>query len=177
MVCPGHQRLHGCARVLIPGARCYSCVERYRVEYSARLINRQLGPHEYRRKQASHWHEFRSRNAPQYGVQSRVILVTRRLSRRQGYAQFAPCRAICHAKLTNCSRNAWHQTSDGRKSDLNSGARVWTTRKRPIFFTNLCYLITHGFRSLVKKIAKIIVTVITRSHGYVTSVVTSRMCA
>jgi len=48
-------------------------------------------------KQASHWHEFCSRNAPQYGVPSRAVLVTRILSRRQGDAQLAPCRAICHA--------------------------------------------------------------------------------
>jgi len=34
-------------------------------------------------KQASHWHELCPRNAPQYGVPSRAILVARSLSRRQ----------------------------------------------------------------------------------------------
>ena len=37
-------------------------------------------------KQAAHWHEFCSRNAPQYGAPSRAILVARSLSRRQSHA-------------------------------------------------------------------------------------------
>ena len=43
---------------------------------------------------SSHWNEFCSRNAPQYGVPSRAILVARSLRRRQGGAQFASCRAM-----------------------------------------------------------------------------------
>ena len=37
-------------------------------------------------KQASHWHKFFSRSAPQYGVPSRAVFVPRSLSRQQGDA-------------------------------------------------------------------------------------------
>jgi len=37
-------------------------------------------------KQASHWHEFCSRNGPQYGVPRRAILVARSLSKQQSDA-------------------------------------------------------------------------------------------
>ena len=48
-------------------------------------------------KQASHWLDFCSRIAPQYDVPSRTISVARSLSRRQGDAQLALCRALsCH---------------------------------------------------------------------------------
>jgi len=56
-------------------------------------------------QQASHWHEICSRSAPQYGVPSRAIS----LWRRQGDAQFAPCRVmscrvsrISYELLTKC---------------------------------------------------------------------------
>jgi len=81
-------------------------------------------------KRASHWHKFCSRKAPQYGVPSRAILAARSLSRRLGDAQFAPCRAICHAKDTNCSRNTWHPMSISSWQVVtpakNSSKNLWT---------------------------------------------------
>ena len=62
-------------------------------------------------KQASHWHEFCSRNSPQYGVPSRAILVTRSLSRRQGDASFAPCRAISYELFTKCVTHVYNDES------------------------------------------------------------------
>jgi len=53
-------------------------------------------------KQASYWHEFCSRNSPQwaYGVPSRAIFVARSLSRQKvthSLHHVVPCHAVCHA--------------------------------------------------------------------------------
>ena len=59
-------------------------------------------------KQAAHWHEFCSCNAPHYGLPSGVILVTASLSRRQGERTAYICVTSCHLSrisyelLTKC---------------------------------------------------------------------------
>ena len=62
-------------------------------------------------KQASLWHEFCSRDAPQYGAPNRAVLVARSLSRRQGDAQFAPRRVMSCQFLKSSLRHGTHTTS------------------------------------------------------------------
>ena len=62
-----------------------------------------------RLKQASHWHEYCSRNAPQCGVPSRAILVARSLVKTARWRIVSRCRdrschvsSISHELFTKC---------------------------------------------------------------------------